>query len=466
MKRMSSQGGLQSALVLAAILGSGASAAVPKPTTPQATCMTAECHAEYKSRAVVHGPVSLGECKQCHEAVSPAAHTFRLARPGRDLCEYCHTDQTARKVIHEPLTKGECTQCHDPHGSEGKALLREKTVAAQCAECHRITDGKMFLHGPTAVGECSICHNPHSSDYPGLTNLDPRDLCVSCHVVTQEEVSRFAFIHEPAKGDCVGCHDPHGGSSSKILKAQPPDMCYACHKDIQKLAETSAHQHSVVREAGGCLKCHTPHASTVRYLMAADPATLCLRCHNKPVAVNREEVVGAFEIEHRKFLHGPVQNKTCSGCHQPHGSEKFRLLAEEYPPLFYAPYSKEAYALCFSCHSETGMVTESTTDLTDFRNGSLNLHALHVSKSPRGRTCRACHETHASDLPSHIRQSVPYGMWNLPIGFSKTGTGGSCSPGCHVPKGYDRVTPAQYPAGSPQSQSPALGPRTVPQKAD
>ena len=34
--------------------------------------------------------------------------------------------------------------------------------------------------------------------------------------------------------------------------------------------------------------------------------------------------------------------------------------------------------------------------------------------------------------------------WDLPINFSKTETGGSCSPGCHIVKDYDRQTAVDY----------------------
>jgi hypothetical protein len=113
--------------------------------------------------------------------------------------------------------------------------------------------------------------------------------------------------------------------------------------------------------------------------------------------------------------------------------------------LFYSPFSTDKYALCFSCHPESLVLTERTSELTDFRNGDLNLHYVHVNKERQGRTCRACHATHASDLPKHIRESVPYGVWNLPIRYEKTETGGGCRPGCHQPFTYDRKAPVTYP---------------------
>jgi len=127
-----------------------------------------------------------------------------------------------------------------------------------------------------------------------------------------------------------------------------------------------------------------------------------------------------------------------------HGSDHFRLLADSYPPIFYSPFAEENYALCFLCHEKSLVRTATTSDLTSFRNGDENLHFLHVNKERRGRTCRACHQTHASNQPKHIRKSVPYGMWDLPLNFKKTETGGSCLPGCHVKKNYDRDNPVDY----------------------
>jgi predicted CXXCH cytochrome family protein len=421
---------------------------VERPTTPQKTCVTPECHAGYTQKPHVHGPVSLGDCKSCHEQEDPAGHTFRLTRPGRDLCEFCHLDVATKKNVHEPLQKGQCIDCHDPHSSENKALLQSKTMAELCAKCHETGKDVPFPHGPVAVGECTICHDAHSSDRAQLLVEEPVDLCFSCHVVTKDELGQFEFIHQPAKDDCIGCHNPHGAANAKMLKADAPDLCYAsCHEDIQRVAQNSSHQHSAVTEAGGCLHCHTPHASTVQFLLKDAPMSLCVSCHDQPVKTPKGATIPSFtdQIKDKKFLHGPVAQKECSGCHAVHGSNHFRLLVKDYPQSFYAPFSPDKYALCFSCHPQNLVLVERTSDLTDFRNGDLNLHYVHVNKARMGRTCRACHATHASDLPKHIRESVPYGVWNLPIQFEKTDTGGGCRPGCHQPLRYDRKSPASYP---------------------
>ena len=88
------------------------------------------------------------------------------------------------------------------------------------------------------------------------------------------------------------------------------------------------------------------------------------------------------------------------------------------------------------------MLKPGGTGLTQFRDGDRNLHYVHVNRE-KGRTCRACHEVHASKRPAHIREAVPYGSgnWMLEINFEQTPQGGSCTPACHVMRSYTRTLP-------------------------
>ena len=419
--------------------------AVEKPTSLEESCVTSECHTVYKEKPHLHGPVALDDCRACHKPEDPTQHTWKLLHSVNDLCQSCHLETATMKNVHEPLKTGTCLDCHDPHSSDNKFFLHKSTVAEQCAECHDTTKHKEFLHGPVAVGECTICHDSHSSDYPALLQVEPKELCFSCHVMTAEELQQYEYVHEPAKGECAGCHDPHGASNPQMIKDSSSQLCFSCHEEIHQISENAIVKHDIITEEGGCLRCHTPHASTVQKLLKDDPETLCMNCHTEPQKLNDDKILPAFnELEDKKFLHGPVAERDCIGCHKAHGSDHFRLLDKDYPPQFYAPFEVKTYDLCFSCHPEAVSLADQTSTLTEFRNGNNNLHFLHVNKNPRGRTCRACHQTHASNLPKHIRKSVPYGMWELPIQFEKTDTGGVCTPGCHVAKEYDRQNPVDY----------------------
>jgi predicted CXXCH cytochrome family protein len=138
--------------------------------------------------------------------------------------------------------------------------------------------------------------------------------------------------------------------------------------------------------------------------------------------------------------HGPVRRADCVACHNPHASRNFRLLAKEYPAVFYAPFDLQDYDLCFSCHVQELVTRERGDGVTGFRDGDVNLHYVHVHQEKKGRTCRACHEVHASRRPFHIREQVAFGTggWELPINFETHPDGGSCAPGCHAEKSYRR----------------------------
>jgi hypothetical protein len=98
-------------------------------------------------------------------------------------------------------------------------------------------------------------------------------------------------------------------------------------------------------------------------------------------------------------------------------------------------------ALCFQCHATELVTEERTTTRTGFRDGDRNLHHLHVNRD-KGRSCRACHEVHATNVPFHMRESVPFGQWELPVPYERRPGGGACGASCHRAEDYDRTRTA------------------------
>ena len=143
-------------------------------------------------------------------------------------------------------------------------------------------------------------------------------------------------------------------------------------------------------------------------------------------------------VEGSEFPHGPVADGDCVACHDPHASPNFRVLKERYPRRYYAPFSFRSYGLCFTCHDKPFILNEETDWLTGFRDGHRNLHFLHVNRKEKGRKCTNCHDIHASIKPKHIRETSVFGTWEMELLFEKTETGGSCDPGCHEQRSYDR----------------------------
>lgn len=372
------------------ISGSSVDAA---PTKIEGGCVSSECHSSTVFGEFVHGPTAQQDCDPCHRLVDEPGHKFELTTEEPDLC----------------------FQCHDP---------------PEKAE---------HQHGPVSLGVCTVCHNPHSGPYKFMLPETGNNLCFTCHTEKQEHVESVSIQHEVISEEgCIRCHDPHRSNFKYQLKADMPGLCLDCHEPIRELAENSTVRHEALTRDEKCANCHEPHGNNVPGMLVEQEINLCLNCHDEPMDTPNGRIIDMKSwIENNPERHGPIRDGNCTLCHQPHGSEHFRLLSYEFPREFYMPFSIEIYDLCFQCHENTLVLDERTTVLTDFRNGDKNLHYVHVNQK-KGRTCRACHEVHAGTKPKRIKDFVPFGTWMYPVNFELTPNGGKCAPGCHLPRAYDR----------------------------
>jgi predicted CXXCH cytochrome family protein len=162
---------------------------------------------------------------------------------------------------------------------------------------------------------------------------------------------------------------------------------------------------------------------------------MCVACHDTVLA--------------HRYPHSPVTRSSCHLCHDPHGDMARKLLPAGYSDKTFINYSDEAYRLCFSCHKRDLLMFPDTSYSTGFRHGTVNLHYLHVNKANRGRSCKLCHEMHGAEQPKMMAAAVSFGNWRMPVNFRITENGGSCSPGCHETRQYDRraTAAAGRPAG-------------------
>jgi predicted CXXCH cytochrome family protein len=420
-----------------------------RPTVATDRCADDQCHASIVNRKVMHGPTAQQKCAACHVYQDAAQHRFKLTVAANDLCASCHLLKH-RTVVHAPIKGGQCTGCHDPHGSGHRLMLVADATRDLCLTCHKDTFAKKkFIHGPVAVGACILCHESHSSWQPKLLVDTPNKLCVQCHAEMAPKAQTARYTHAPVReGQCTSCHDAHASDVRYQLRDEQPKMCLACHTDTAKQLASAAVVHGAMTQKGGCSSCHNAHSSQLPKLQRTSQPEACLTCHNQPTkdAEGRKIEDIAALLKANPQQHGPIREGACSACHQPHAGGNFRLLVEPYPPQFYAPFDLQRYALCFSCHIPDLVLKNQGIGLTNFRNGEQNLHFLHVNQE-KGRTCRACHEVHASRNPSHVRDAVPFGPagWMLEINFKRTSTGGTCSPACHTARGYDHGGVARLP---------------------
>jgi predicted CXXCH cytochrome family protein len=351
----------------------------------------------------------------------------------------CHASTILGEFVHGPTAQQTCESCHriaDEPNHKFEPIIDEPNL---CFECHDRPPEHEFQHGPISLGVCTVCHNPHSGPKEYMLPETGNDLCFVCHTDMREYVHSVHIEHEVISEEgCIGCHDPHASDFNRQLKKGMPALCLECHEQISEVIENAIVIHEPVKQDDKCANCHEPHGGEVPGLLASQEVDLCLDCHDEPMETPDGMIINMKAwIENNPERHGPIREGSCTLCHQPHGSQHFRILSHEFPRTFYSPFSIEVYDLCFQCHEDTLVLDERTMALTDFRNGDRNLHYVHVNKE-RGRTCRACHEVHAGTKPKRMKDFVPFGTWMYPVNFELTPEGGKCAPGCHLPRGYDR----------------------------
>ncbi|MHC4507850.1 MAG: cytochrome c3 family protein [Planctomycetota bacterium] len=370
----------------------GAPATRP-PEKIEGGCVSSTCHSATVLGEVIHGPTAQQECEACHLLVDEPSHKFKLPSKEPDLC----------------------FECHDP------------------SPTHE------FQHGPVALGVCTVCHNPHGGPEEFMLPATGNSLCFVCHTEMSEYVHSVQIEHDViGEEGCAACHDPHASDFNGQLKNDMSPLCMECHEEVGEIIEKAVVAHEPVTTDSKCANCHEPHGGDVPRLLVDQEVNLCLDCHDEPMETPNGSIINMKAwIENNPEHHGPIREGNCTLCHQPHGSQHFRILAYEFPRKFYSPFSIEVYDLCFQCHEDTLVLDELTTALTDFRNGDKNLHYVHVNQE-RGRTCRACHEVHAGTKPKRMKDFVPFGTWMYPVNFELTTEGGKCAPGCHLARGYDR----------------------------
>jgi predicted CXXCH cytochrome family protein len=423
------------------------SAPLPKGTT----CVTAECHTKLATAKQIHGPVSEKACDACHSEETDV-HKYPLKRNAVETCTYCHKVVNNTTHQHAALKNG-CNTCHEPHVAKTKFLLKADSTEALCLSCHN-TPLKRFAHDPFAKGQCTLCHQPHEADNKMLLRGGTgRDHCFSCHTDTKNKLQQAANVHKPARTDCDLCHSPHATEYPKQLLKPVAETCLGCHEKVKK-DEALPVKHDAMTDENSCLNCHLAHASDQKSLLPARMDKMCLKCHEKPVQAKDGHTVRSMKfITQVKYLHGPIKSGDCGACHNPHGTENPSLLGGAFPSKFYTTFDAKKYGLCFTCHPQDLALTKRTDSLTNFRDGDVNLHFIHVNRDQKGRSCKTCHDMHGSDLPNHMASEVPFEGSNylMPMNYDKKETGGSCAPGCHDQRSYDRtkVSPATQPTTQP-----------------
>ena len=281
--------------------------------------------------------------------------------PSQEVCKNCHTDHVASYLETKHGQKGnvkgpDCQTCHgngDAHvkagggkgvggiiGFNNKAMPADKK-AAICLSCHEGNRHLAFwdsgAHKKNDVA-CTDCHRLHNKPGPGSTiALRKNDPTVSTYQTTQRQLQY--------------------------------ETCTSCHKQIRsQLLKPS--QHPIIEGKVACTDCHNPHGALSKQMINAESIPqLCTSCHT--------EKRGPFV-----WGHPPVE-ENCLACHNSHGSNHARLLAEKAPNV------------CQDCHDASrhpGTIYDASGSWTGTKNtrllarGCVNCHnQIHGSNAPAMR---------------------------------------------------------------------------------
>jgi predicted CXXCH cytochrome family protein len=407
------------------------------------SCM--DCHEDLMRGEEAHSP-SKKDCLRCHidnGAEHPLDKTagFNLKKSVPDLCYECHDPKNEEEFVHEPAGEGDCLLCHDVHSSDNLYLVKTNPVSDICYECHDLEIPKNnLIHGAVSDGECAGCHNPHQADnkdFIATTRLDR--LCKKCHKSIRKELKK-EHIHDPfKKKKCFDCHNAHSSKEAHLSDFKTIDLCYSCHDEVHKQVDTAKFVHGAISEPESCLNCHSSHSSSQEKIVKLENVEMCLSCHDKIIDSDSSfiESIGPHLVEGNN-VHKAISEEGCSTCHNPHVSEENSLLSEPFAPGTYVNALEDNFPLCFRCHDEKLMTEKTTNTATNFRDGEVNLHFVHIN-GEKGRNCNVCHDVHGAVNEYMIKENTAFGNWMMPIQFKLFDNGGSCLTGCHDESKYIRV---------------------------
>lgn len=264
--------------------------------------------------------------------------------------------------------------------------------------------------------------------------------CIKCHSDLLENL----VIHPDIESSCDICHSPtgethpDGNKKGFTLAEKLPELCFNCHSDFQENVGSYKIVHGALKDSRSCINCHNPHSSSQQHLLIPGGNNLCFSCHNKEIMYDSIKIKNIKkDLASAKSIHAPIESGGCITCHNPHFSEKNHLLVAGFPAGQYINSSKENYELCFMCHDSKLLEAQTSKTATNFRNGTINLHFVHVNKE-KGRSCIMCHDVHGAPNERLITDRINFGSWEMKIEFKTSENGGTCLTACHGEKTYNR----------------------------
>jgi DmsE family decaheme c-type cytochrome len=232
-------------------------------------------------------------CKACH---APYVESYLTTKHGQGGnlkgpdCQACHANAL------EHAQKGGGMGVGGILGFASKAISAERKAGA-CLACHEGNRHLAFwdsgkhkkndiscnnchsLHGPAGKGSSIALQRPNPTVAPYETTVRdlPYETCVSCHKQIRSQLLKPS--HHPiieGRITCNDCHNPHGALSHAMVKSESVvQLCTSCHAEKRG---PFIWGHPPVEE--NCLVCHNSHGSNHARLLAEKAPNVCQDCHD------------------------------------------------------------------------------------------------------------------------------------------------------------------------------------------
>ncbi len=160
----------------------------------------------------------------------------------------------------------------------------------------------------------------------------------------------------------------YGANDFRLKPGARGELCLECHDDFENTLK-NPFVHTPVKE-GECTGCHSPHAANHEKLLADEGGKVCLECHE---GIIPEDAVSTHKV---------VVEAQCRKCHDPHGSKNPSNLV------------KPANELCVECHTAKGK----------------QIASVKFKHEPVEKGCVNCHNPHGSPKADYLLKAEPPGL--------------------------------------------------------
>lgn len=334
-------------------------------------------------------------------------------------------------------SKMQCTSCHDPHKETNpKFLVASTQFSALCLQCHDKTYWGSSTHKTSTKtwngsgtspwshidtpytnvtqNACANCHDPHNANGKArlLKYLPEENNCLDCHngnvantniqaqfaKIYTHNVSGYTGTHDPIEAnlvttkhvECADCHNPHASNSSTAMApfVNGTNIGVSGINQAGNAVAVATNTYEI------CYKCHAGNSWAPSPALPRQLIQNNVRLEFNTSNPSYHPIAGAGNNNDVPSLISPLTTNSkiyCTDCHAsnnvsdpkgPHGSSFPYILKLQYTTTDNTTESATAYALCYSCHSRTNILAD-----TSFKE-----HSLHIADEKAN--CSICHDSH------------------------------------------------------------------------